>query len=435
MLCIVLKVSAHSLHISGTLNGTIPPDFELYVAPLTDGEQSVKAIVSGTTFSADVAADGNGLYSLTGILDGRQLTLPLYVSSKKRKASVTLSLEGISPFVSNNAENRALSAFNQVVYERGRYFWTQAGAMSDTAIRAFMPCYTQAADSIIAVCKPCDVVGRYITLWGYVQTCSLLESAPRVTHRSLQQMGIQRSVYVQPAYEVLDTPLASTFPGVARYVAQDAPRSGSLCDRLAYVRAHYCCVEVRDAAVQYICSTYVRTFDYASDYDAGLAQLERAVKDYGADESLIADFKARRAALPGAAFPASVKLKDLKGNTVEFARYHGKYVYVDLWASWCQPCRREIPYLQALEKSLSRKDVVFVSISVDSSADAWNAAASELKLSGQQLMDAGGVLCDILNVTGIPHFLVYDKEGKLCRYNAPRPSNLEEITAMFAELK
>ena len=65
MLCIVLKVSAHSLHISGTLNGTIPPDFELYVAPLTDGEQSVKAIVSGTTFSADVAADGNGLYSLT----------------------------------------------------------------------------------------------------------------------------------------------------------------------------------------------------------------------------------------------------------------------------------------------------------------------------------------------------------------------------------
>ena len=56
---------------------------------------------------------------------------------------------------------------------------------------------------------------------------------------------------------------------------------------------------------------------------------------------------------------------------MDFAQFRGKYVYIDLWASWCVPCCREVPHLQKLEKELENKDVVFLSISIDQNPSAW----------------------------------------------------------------
>lgn len=136
-----------------------------------------------------------------------------------------------------------------------------------------------------------------------------------------------------------------------------------------------------------------------------------------------------------ATFPENVVLKDLNGNTVDFASFRGKYVYVDIWASWCQPCREEIPHLQALEKSLGRKDVTFVSISVDQNTAAWQKAAKELNLEGNQLNDSQGTVCRALNVRYIPRFMLVDPEGNIINDDAPRPSSVEEVKEMFANCK
>ena len=133
-----------------------------------------------------------------------------------------------------------------------------------------------------------------------------------------------------------------------------------------------------------------------------------------------------------ATFPDNVVLKDLSGNVVEFSSFRGKYVYVDIWASWCQPCRGEIPHLQALEKSLERKDVTFVSISVDQDPAAWQAAAKELNLEGNQLNDKEGAVCRALNVRYIPRFMLIDPEGNIINDDAPRPSSVKEVNEMFA---
>ena len=100
----------------------------------------------------------------------------------------------------------------------------------------------------------------------------------------------------------------------------------------------------------------------------------------------------------------------------------GKYVYIDLWASWCVPCCREVPHLQKLEKELENKDVVFLSISIDQKVEAWKKKMADLQVHGNQWHDSEGTLGKALNVKGIPFFLIYDKEGKLYMYNAPRPS-------------
>ena len=94
-----------------------------------------------------------------------------------------------------------------------------------------------------------------------------------------------------------------------------------------------------------------------------------------------------------------------------------------MWASWCAPCCAEVPHLQKLEKELQNKDVKFVSISIDKSAPAWKAKMKALNMHGTQLHNQDNGLAEALNVRGIPFFIIYDKEGKLYMYNAPRPSN------------
>ena len=81
-----------------------------------------------------------------------------------------------------------------------------------------------------------------------------------------------------------------------------------------------------------------------------------------------------------------------------------------------------MPHLQKLEKELENKDVVFLSISIDQKVEAWKKKMADLQVHGNQWHDSEGTLGKALNVKGIPFFLIYDKEGKLYMYNAPRPS-------------
>lgn len=92
----------------------------------------------------------------------------------------------------------------------------------------------------------------------------------------------------------------------------------------------------------------------------------------------------------------------------------GKVVLVDIWATWCQPCRVELPHLKALEESMKGKNVEFVSISVDVEKD---------QLGGTQLYAAGwSEITKFYNINSIPRFLVFDQEGKIVTVDAPRPS-------------
>ena len=57
--------------------------------------------------------------------------------------------------------------------------------------------------------------------------------------------------------------------------------------------------------------------------------------------------------------------KDMDGKEVSLEQFKGKYVVIDVWASWCQPCKQEFPNLKKLEEKYKDKNVVFVSISSD----------------------------------------------------------------------
>lgn len=119
---------------------------------------------------------------------------------------------------------------------------------------------------------------------------------------------------------------------------------------------------------------------------------------------------------------------DINGKTVSLASLKGKVVLVDMWATWCGPCKEQIPHLKKLEEQVKGTDIVIVSISVDKDADKqkWEAFVKEKELGGVQLFAGSNKdMMEYYKITGIPRFLVFDKEGKIATVDAPRPSTPE----------
>jgi thiol-disulfide isomerase/thioredoxin len=114
------------------------------------------------------------------------------------------------------------------------------------------------------------------------------------------------------------------------------------------------------------------------------------------------------------------KLDDLKG----------KYVYVDVWATWCGPCRAEIPSLKAIEEKYHGKNIEFVSISIDVAKDhdKWKVFVTDKNLGGVQLFADKDWNSDFMKgygVTSIPRFILIDPNGKIVKGDAARPSDPE----------
>lgn len=129
----------------------------------------------------------------------------------------------------------------------------------------------------------------------------------------------------------------------------------------------------------------------------------------------------------------SFKCLDINGNEVSLADLAGKYVYIDVWATWCGPCRGEIPHLKKLEHKYKGKNIHFVSISCDQDKAAWEKMVKEDKLEGIQLhFGKDQSFMDEYMIRGIPRFILLDREGKIIESNAPRPSNPKTVETFNA---
>lgn len=128
---------------------------------------------------------------------------------------------------------------------------------------------------------------------------------------------------------------------------------------------------------------------------------------------------------------------DMEGKEHSLTSFAGKLVYIDVWATWCGPCKGEIPYLKQLEEDYHGKDIVFISISTDSNKEAWEKMVVEDELGGIQLHAGSewgengmtGISRDYA-IFGIPRFMLFSKDGKVISNDAPRPSS-EEIRTLI----
>jgi thiol-disulfide isomerase/thioredoxin len=142
-----------------------------------------------------------------------------------------------------------------------------------------------------------------------------------------------------------------------------------------------------------------------------IASLERIWKDW-------------QALVPGKPAPAFA-YPDLSGNIVSLESLRGKWLYIDVWATWCGPCLKELPALEQLQKTFRGKPITFVSISIDEDKEAWAAMVKKKEMGGIQLIadkDFKSAICASYRINGIPRFILIDPNGLLVDADAKRPS-------------
>jgi thiol-disulfide isomerase/thioredoxin len=128
-------------------------------------------------------------------------------------------------------------------------------------------------------------------------------------------------------------------------------------------------------------------------------------------------------ALKQHAVAPEVKLIDAQGKQFTLANFAGSYIYIDVWATWCLPCKKEAPYFEDLRKKYAHKNINFVAISVDEKQDDWREYLTVRPTKYPQFwaVDAKQFLNDYVIKT-IPHFIIIGPDGKLVNPNAFRPS-------------
>ena len=168
---------------------------------------------------------------------------------------------------------------------------------------------------------------------------------------------------------------------------------------------------------------------------ASVDVLEKLISQFGAgvQESYpILKMKKRIAQVKASAVGSMApefELKDLEGNLVKLSSFRGKYVLIDFWASWCGPCRKEIPNIKQVYNSFADKGLVVIGVSVDQNDQEWRQAVKEEQVQYLQLSDIEGITWKLYNFNGIPFITLISPEGVI--QNSQIRSALEGYCAVM----
>lgn len=181
--------------------------------------------------------------------------------------------------------------------------------------------------------------------------------------------------------------------------------------------------------------------DFVKPY---LDKYKTAVQQPQFKANVIKAYEDRLYKLNNYTLPAAAQINDVPKTTRDsvfnkiLAKYAGKVVYVDFWATWCGPCRGEMPNSKVLHKSLAGKDVVFLYLGVQCEEKTWKAAIAEMGIEGEHFLlnnnDFNAVSAKF-QISGIPRYLLIDKQGRVFDPNAKRPgdnalkSDIEKLLA------
>ncbi len=206
--------------------------------------------------------------------------------------------------------------------------------------------------------------------------------------------------------------------------------------------------EARKKVLSEINSEVIRNGELYRSISGGLQRSEdkeKVVNEFlsastneGHKAAVLELFKLLKVLDPGQPSPKFVSYENYDGSTTSLDDLKGKYVYIDVWATWCGPCKAEIPFLKEVEEKYHDKNITFVSISTDKQKDKqkWKDMIKEKELGGIQLItdnDFNTSFISGFKISGIPRFILLDPNGNIVQANAPRPSD-KKLIELFDSL-
>ena len=200
-----------------------------------------------------------------------------------------------------------------------------------------------------------------------------------------------------------------------------------------YIGEHMESEKVREALIHFLAFTYVegKGTDNISD-------LQNIYYSYVTSPRLNELFKQACAKWDKAAVgrPSPIfKGVDINGKEMSLCDFRGKYIYIDMWATWCGPCQKELPYLTKLEEKYKGRNIVFVGLSIDQDKAKWEARVKSGALGGTQLyIGKGTKFQSDYRISGIPRFILLDPNGRIVNPDMSRPSS-EDTEKILNSLK
>ena len=165
--------------------------------------------------------------------------------------------------------------------------------------------------------------------------------------------------------------------------------------------------------------SYIKEAMYELGYEGLKEALDPTAAYYNSPDlekpkQLLASYEKRK---PGTMFH-ELTMKDMEGREVKLSQWaeKGNYVLVDFWASWCGPCRQEMPNVIQNYERYHAKGFEIVGVSFDQKKDAWVAAVQQIGMRWPQMSDLKGWQCaasDIYGVRSIPASVLLDPQGKI----------------------
>ncbi len=176
--------------------------------------------------------------------------------------------------------------------------------------------------------------------------------------------------------------------------------------------------------------------------NSSLTEVEGMVKSYRDYFGKTIDLRAKFYGKPSPSFDDYM---NIDGSKTSLSDLKGKFVYVDVWATWCGPCKAEIPSLKKVEEAYHGKNIAFVSMSIDDdrshggswekAEENWRAMVADKELKGIQIFAPKGWQSEFVTgfeIRGIPRFILIGPDGNIIDASAPRPSS-ESLIKLFDE--
>jgi peroxiredoxin len=126
-------------------------------------------------------------------------------------------------------------------------------------------------------------------------------------------------------------------------------------------------------------------------------------------------------------------LKDLNGKEVEIKQFKGKIIFLNFWATWCGPCKEEMPGMELLHRQFKEKNFVLLTISVDyEGIKPVQEFINKHHYTFPVLLDPKGETLDLFEVKGIPTTFLIDKKGKMVgKAIGPRDWKSVEVVSLL----
>ena len=130
-------------------------------------------------------------------------------------------------------------------------------------------------------------------------------------------------------------------------------------------------------------------------------------------------------------------LQDINGKKVKLDKFRGKVLYIDVWATWCKPCREEFPYLEDLKKHFKDENgLEIIAVSMDKDFQKWSKLLADKNMTGIQLHTLpDSDFVKFYDIGALPRYILLDRNGNVINPSEMRPSEAGIIQKLEAAIK